>query len=115
MMRNYRTNNDSRACRTCGDGGARMQAPMPMQGTSCNNLKKKLQTVDFAIIDTVLFLDAYPKNAQALDYYHKLVNEREMLKKAINESCGPIDSMSNKSRNEWAWVASPWPWEIEAN
>ena len=114
MMRNYRTNNDSRAsssCRTPSEVGARMQ----MQGTNCNNLKKKLQTLDFAIIDTVLFLDAYPKNAQALDYYHKLVNEREILAKAINESCGPIDSMSNKSRNEWAWVASPWPWEIEAN
>ena len=113
MMRNYRAN-DNRGGSSCcqnNDTGARMQ----MQSTSCKNLKKKLQTVDFAIIETVLFLNAYPKNVQALDYYHKLVNERKMLEKAINEKCGPINHMSNESRTEWNWVSSPWPWEIEAN
>ena len=78
-------------------------------------LKKKLQTVDFAIVETVLFLDAYPKNKQALEYYHKLIGERNMLEKAINEKCGPITSMGNESRTEWNWVASPWPWEVDAN
>lgn len=88
---------------------------MQMNCATCGSLKKKLQTVDFAIVETVLFLDAYPKNKQALEYYHKLIGERNMLEKAINEKCGPITSMGNESRTEWNWVASPWPWEVDAN
>ena len=119
MTRRYRTNDN------CNSGCNRNFAPyqrenesgmgMQMNCATCGSLKKKLQTVDFAIVETVLFLDAYPKNKQALEYYHKLIGERNMLEKAINEKCGPITSMGNESRTEWNWVASPWPWEVDAN
>ena len=116
MTRRYRTNNNC-------NSGCNREVPrqysndkdMPMNCADCKSLKKKLQTVDFAIIETVLFLNAYPKNAQALEYYHKLVCERKMLEKAINEKCGPLTHMGNESRTEWNWVSSPWPWEVDAN
>ena len=89
MTRRYRTNDN------CNSGCNRNFAPhqrenesgmgMQMNCATCGSLKKKLQTVDFAIVETVLFLDAYPKNKQALEYYHKLIGERNMLEKAINE------------------------------
>ena len=104
MMRNMRGNS-----RMPISGEARMQS------VSCQNLKKKLQMVDFAIIDTVLYLNAYPKCAQALEYYHKLVKEREILEGAMKEKCGPITAMTNQSRSEWTWPLGPWPWEPEAN
>ena len=112
-MRNYRTNqsrsaNGGGARCTCNSGGR-------MQDTNCQNMKKKLQVVDFAIIDTVLYLNAYPECREALDYYHKLVEERKMLEKAINEKCGPVTFMGNESRAEWNWVLGPWPWELDAN
>ena len=119
MTKRYRQNDN------CNFGCSRIPEPrqrgndmangMQMNCSSCDSLKKKLQTVDFAIIETVLFLDAYPKNMQALEYYHKLVGERKLLEKAINEKCGPITNMSNESRTEWNWVSSPWPWEADAN
>ena len=117
MTRRYRQNDN------CNFGCNRGPEPrqrgndmgMQMNCSSCDSLKKKLQTVDFAIIETVLFLDAYPKNMQALEYYHKLIGERKLLEKAINEKCGPITNMSNESRTEWNWVSSPWPWEADAN
>ncbi len=85
------------------------------QPQNCQRLKRKLQTVDFAIVETTLYLNAYPNCRQALDYYHKLIAEREALVSAINEKCGPICSRDNKSRTEWNWVEGPWPWELDAN
>ena len=96
----------------CADNDNR---DMRMLSSSCKNLVKKLRVIDFAIIDTVLYLNAYPNCMQALDYYHKLVKEREALAEAINERCGPVNAMSNKDRNAWNWVSGPWPWENEAN
>ena len=87
----------------------------PQQPISCQRLRKKLQVLDFAIIETALYLDAYPNCRHALDHYHKLVAERDALAATINEKCGPICQRENKSRTDWTWVRGPWPWEIDAN
>ena len=113
-MRNNRRGVNTRINREvqrgCNMGDRRMVDP-----PNCKNLMKKLQAVDFAIVDTILYLNAYPTCPQALDYYKKLVKERESLCEVINERCGPITAMSNKSHSEWNWVLGPWPWEPEAN
>ena len=82
---------------------------------NCQRLKRKLQTIDFAIIETALYLDAYPNCRHALDHYHKLIAERESIADMIDEKCGPICIGDNKSRTEWNWVDGPWPWEADAN
>ena len=41
-----------------------MERPQP---TNCARLKKKLQTIDFAIVETTLYLDAYPHSRVALE------------------------------------------------
>ena len=87
----------------------------PSPTSNCKGLTKKLRAIDFAIVETVLYLDAYPDCAQALNYYHKLIAQRESLASMINETCAPINSMSNKSRSRWQWVDGPWPWESDAN
>ena len=111
IMRNYRGSGYSprSAAVNVNEPVAR---PQPV---NCQKLKKKLQTVDFAIIETVLYLNAYPNCRSALDYYHKLIAEREALVSVINEKCGPICHRDNKSRTEWTWVRGPWPWELDAN
>ena len=51
---------------------------MNMNGNrSCYAALKKLRAIDFALQETVLYLDAYPQNKQALRYYHRLIKERE--------------------------------------
>lgn len=80
------------------------------------SLARKLQKVDFAIVDTVLYLDAYPDCAKALAYYNKLVAESEALKKALAERCKrPTTAHDNASGDTWDWISSPWPWEASAN
>ena len=90
----------------------------PIERKSCNSnekaLLKKLQTVDFSIVDTVLYLDAYPTCQKALAHYHKLLEERAMILKALGELGKPINNMSNTAKS-WNWTDSPWPWEYEAN
>ena len=40
---------------------------------------KKLREIDFCLVETILYLDAYPDHPQALEYYHKLNAERSAL------------------------------------
>ena len=81
----------------------------------CRRLKKKLQEIDFAIADTVLYLDAYPDCEMALAYYRKLIEQREQYWKSVNEICGPLCHTQNGNRESWQWTQGPWPWQAEAN
>lgn len=83
--------------------------------TNCKALKKRFQQIEFAITETVLYLDAYPECSSALEYYHLLVSEREQLLAAINNQCGPMTHNGNMSKDSWLWINGPWPWKYEAN
>ncbi len=77
-------------------------------------LIKKLQMLDFSIIDTVLYLDAYPNCQKALDYYNRLTTERHEVAVQLANAGYPQNILSNKG-DKWVWTSSPWPWEYEAN
>ncbi|MBE6628014.1 MAG: spore coat protein CotJB [Ruminococcaceae bacterium] len=89
---------------------------MNMNGNrSCNAALKKLRAIDFALQETVLYLDAYPQNKQALRYYHKLIKEREQLMESYQSHCGPLTMYGNTNQNAWDWINGPWPWDPDAN
>ena len=83
--------------------------------SGCKVLKKRFVEIEFAITEVVLYLDAYPECGEALAYYHRLVEEREMLINSINTQCGPMTHFDNVSKDTWTWVLGPWPWKYEAN
>ena len=112
MMRNYRVGGGYSSRATLANETNPNVRPMP---ENCQRLKRKLQAIDFAIIETGLYLDAYPECRHALEYYHKLIAERDAVVAIINEKCAPISMRENKSRTEWNWVQGPWPWESDAN
>jgi hypothetical protein len=93
----------------------RMQRNSQMGGSSCKERMDLLRTVDFAIQETVLYLDAYPNCSEALDYYHKLIAQRREILEHYEKNCGPITMYGNESKSSWDWIASPWPWEADAN
>ena len=97
---------DNRPMMPSGDGAA--------CGYGCDALMARLRRVDFAIYDTVLYLDVYPTCGKALEHYHKLVAEREELCRKINSSCGPI-TFNDVKPGAWSWNGGPWPWEHDAN
>ena len=91
---------------------AEMRPNMP---NTCEAMMKKLRMLDFAIVDVGLYLDAYPDSASALEYYRKLIAERERLAAAVNSSCGPLTSRDGAVGGQWKWTNGPWPWHTEAN
>ena len=98
----------------CGRTGNRMQSRREEAGTCCEG-KEKLKKLEFSIIDTALYLDAYPDSDCALAYYHKLLEERDCLRKKLAEECGPTNIYENVSTASWDWVDGPWPWQVDAN
>ena len=82
---------------------------------NCKALMCKLRTLDFAIIETALYLDAYPGCRGALNYYSRLIRERAKVAEMINSTCGPLTMKENMSTTEWNWHKGPWPWEPDAN
>lgn len=86
-----------------------------MENNMNNQLLQKLRMIDFSIYETVLFLDAYPDNAEALAYYHKLLDQRDMLAAEYEAKVGPLNIYGNESHDSWDWINNPWPWQYEAN
>ncbi len=110
-MTNMNRNNNS-----CSINARRESCGCNNDNSDCRKLLKKLQVIDFSIIDTVLYLDAYPNCTDALNYYHKLIKERKMIADALAQKCNmPVTSFENASTENWNWTDSPWPWEFSAN
>lgn len=85
------------------------------QNHNSTALKDKLKAIDFALYDTILFLDAYPDCSKALSHYHKLLSERTRIAEALALSGSPVTNRDNKSTDTWYWTDGPWPWESNAN
>jgi spore coat protein JB len=83
------------------------------QNQSKETLYAKLQKLDFAIVELALYLDSYPDNAAALDYYQKLIAEREAVSTAYAMSGCPMTILDNKNPTRWEWGQSPWPWQVD--
>ena len=103
--------NETCACNS-QNGGCNSQNGGMNGNTS--SLLKRLRKVDFAIVDTMLYLDAYPHCKAALEYYKKLVTEHNDLRKKLADAGMPMSATDN-STDGWRWIDSPWPWEYEAN
>jgi spore coat protein JB len=90
---------------------------MNMNGTdrTCAAKLEKIRALDFALQETVLYLDAYPQNRQALNYYHQLIKQRKQMMEDYEAKCGPLTMYGNTSQNSWDWINGPWPWEHDAN
>lgn len=85
------------------------------QNGDCSKLLKQLRTVDFALYEVILYLDAYPDHCDALELYHKLLHRRHELISAYEAACGPMTAFGNVSQTSWDWVKTPAPWEYSQN
>ena len=98
--------------------GSQMMPRKEVGNVSCSKEIKqlfgRLQAVDFALVDTILYLDVYPHCHKAMSYYRELLGEREKLLAKLKEAGAPLNNMSNFA-DSWRWTDAPWPWELEAN
>ena len=84
--------------------------------SSCreDTVKDKIKAVSFALYETVLYLDGHPDCQDALAHYNELVRQLEDVTEQYENRYGPLTIYSNAG-DKWDWIASPWPWESEAN
>ena len=78
-------------------------------------LLKKIQAMDFALYDAVLYLDGHPGNKKALDYYREHRDALVELRDEYARKFGPLTIYDNYDNDTWHWVDKPWPWEKEGN
>ena len=80
---------------------------------NCRKLMEQIRAVDFALYETVLYLDAYPHSCDALETYRKLSAQSEALHAEYEVSCGPLTAFGNRG-DTWDWMSKPFPWEYDA-
>ena len=105
---NGRTEDGSCGCRrpTNGCDSGRVSV-------NCKKLMAQIRAVDFALYETVLYLDVYPHSCDALETYHKLRAQSEALRAEYEASCGPLTAFGNRG-DTWDWMSGPFPWEYGA-
>ena len=81
----------------------------------CKRLLEQIRAVDFALWETVLYLDVYPHSCDALETYHKLKAQCEALRREYETACGPLTATGNHSISSWDWMSKPFPWEYDAD
>ena len=109
MVNNRQIRRDE--CRICNSTNGNVGI-----GGNCKQKLKKLQMIDFSMIETILYLDAYPNNAEALKYYKALKAEKDALISEMKaQGCPPITAQDAAHGGVWDWTDSPWPWEHDAN
>ena len=133
-MNNNTNNRNSQRMGACRNGGCLNNGGCANNGSHANNggcsrrggcpgrvgcgncrvLMDRLRAVDFALNETVLYLDAYPTCDEAMSFYKQLVTERKQLVEAYETEYGPLTMYGNVA-NTWDWAEGPWPWEAEAN
>ncbi|WP_058486372.1 spore coat protein CotJB [Defluviitalea phaphyphila] len=75
---------------------------------------RKIQELEFAVIELNLYLDTHPTHQQALMDYNKLTQELMNAKIMYERQFGPLTNFGYApSQYPWQWIESPWPWENE--
>lgn len=89
-------------------------------GCGCNTgsdrrLMEQIRAVDFALYETILYLDVYPHSCDAMETYHKLKAQREALHREYETMNSPLTAFGNQSTTSWDWMSKPFPWEYDAD
>jgi len=82
---------------------------------NCQELLRRIQILDFNIIDLHLYLDTHQYDQRAINIYNNYVRQVLMLKQQYQHMCGPLTANSFISGYPWPWINEPWPWERGGN
>lgn len=74
-------------------------------------LLRRVQQLDFALVDAGLFLDGAPGSQQALDFFRKQQDEYRKAVQEYESRFGPLQMKTGAHTNGWRWIEEPWPWE----
>jgi spore coat protein JB len=79
--------------------------------TEQEHLMRQISANQFAMWELHIFLDTHPGDCAAAAKLEEYRKTADTLTAKYEAAYGPIHETTNTA-NRWAWIASPWPWEI---
>ena len=79
-------------------------------GTNRDTRLQRLRELEFALLETNLYLDTHPNSRKALDYYKNVKAARDIMYEDYVKNNGPMFAADVRQDN-WSWVDMPWPWQ----
>lgn len=86
-----------------------------MENMCKKDLKKLIQSTNFAVIEMGLYLDTHPQSACALAKYHECMKTLKNAVSIYERKFGPLTIYGVKCDENWTWVDEPWPWQEGGN
>jgi len=80
-----------------------------------DQMLRQMTAEQFAAFDVQLYLDTHPNDIIAMEMFNNYHKNFAEFKKQYESMYGPINSDSAVKNDQWMWIDSPWPWEMEAN
>ncbi len=77
------------------------------------DLLRRIQEVNFAVLETVLYLNTHPEDREVINLHNKLSEEYHHLIEEYQRRYGPLYPNYPDADYPWRWEDSPWPWEID--
>jgi len=74
-------------------------------------LMKRIQEVQFTMIDLMLYLDTHPCDNFAIERYNMAAEELHDLQVLYSEKFGPIMWGSINEGDTWLWAEEDFPWD----
>lgn len=79
-----------------------------------SEMLKKVQQLNFVMLDVGLYLNNQPENPAALALFKKYQELHRQAKREFEDTYGPLNYDGiNVERDGWSWIRKPWPWEVE--
>lgn len=76
-------------------------------------LLRKLQEIDFVLVELNLYLDTHPSDEDALIQFNELALERDGIRVKYEEKYGPLMNFGHSfNRYPKGWSEGPWPWDF---
>ena len=72
----------------------------------------EIMQVQFANLESALYLNTHPDDEEALIYHNNSAERLMQLEHLYERRYGPLRNTS-KSRQPWAYINEPWPWDVE--
>lgn len=76
-------------------------------------LLRQIQSLNFAIIETVLYLNTHPEDRAVLRLHNQYARQYKDLVEEYQERYGPLYANYPDADYPWQWINEPWPWQIE--
>lgn len=79
--------------------------------TPREQLMRKIQQLDFTLVDAGLYLNSHPKDQNALHFFKHQQKEYQKAVQEYTAKYGPLCFKDGMYQDSWTWIDGPWPWE----